>query len=159
MQQSELLRRLTNIGLALSEERDFGALLTKIVYELQDITRAEGGSLYVRKGNELEFAAARNIALAKKGAGGTKPGAFAAIPLFNEKGEPNFSRLAVYSVLKSEAVNIEDVYTNEKFSFEGVKKFDEQNDYKTKSMLTIPLLSHTDSAIGCLQLINARDEK
>lgn len=158
MNQVELFNRLTKICLKISEERDFSALLNSILFELQEITKADGGSLYVRKANNLEFAAARNISLFKKG-GSLKQGTFKPIAIFDEHGTPNLTRIAVYSVIKSEAVNIKDVYSETKFSFDGVKKFDEENDYRTTSMLTIPLLSHADKAIGCLQLINAKDEK
>ena len=55
------------------------------------------------------------------------------------------------------AVNIPDAYESRSFDFSGTHAFDRKTGYHSKSFLTLPLLNSEDSAIGLLQLINARD--
>ena len=56
------LRRLAQIGVALSAEKDIDRLLEKILTESRIITRADGGTLYLMSDNEseLEFAFVQN---------------------------------------------------------------------------------------------------
>ena len=56
-----------------------------------------------------------------------------------------------------QVVNIDDAYHNTTFDFSGMKIFDQQNQYYSKSFLSVPLLNHEQEVIGVMQLINARD--
>ncbi len=60
----------------------------------------------------------------------------------------NEHNVAAFSANSKEVVNIPDVYLSKDFDFSGARKFDEQTQYRTKSVLTLP--------IGVLQLINSR---
>ncbi|MCK7477550.1 MAG: hypothetical protein M0C28_08755 [Candidatus Moduliflexus flocculans] len=59
------VRRLTQIGLALSAEKDIDRLLEKILTEARTITNADGGTLYMMSDNakELQFAIVQNESL------------------------------------------------------------------------------------------------
>ena len=46
---NDQLRKLTQIGILLSHERDLSRLLDKILYESRRFTRAEAGTLYVKE--------------------------------------------------------------------------------------------------------------
>ena len=56
------------------------------------------------------------------------------------------------------AVNLPDVYDAVGFDFTGMQRFDQANDYRSKSFLTVPLVNTDGRVIAVLQLINARDE-
>ena len=63
-----------------------------------------------------------------------------------------------YSIFSGEILNIDDAYSigpDKSYSFD--KNTDVQMGYKTRSMLTIPLISSTDKPLGVLQIINAQD--
>ena len=62
----EQLFSLNRIGIALSRERDINELLTLILSESRQFTHAEGGSLYVREGDQLRFAVSQNEVLEKR---------------------------------------------------------------------------------------------
>jgi HD-GYP domain-containing protein (c-di-GMP phosphodiesterase class II) len=47
----------------------------------------------------------------------------------------------------------------DKFNFEGAKKFDKANGYRSKSMLVIPMLNQDEETVGVMQLINKRSGK
>ena len=55
--------------------------------------------------------------------------------------------------------NIADVYKSDEFDFSGPMKYDALTNYRTQSMLVIPLKDNENEVIGVLQLINALDEE
>ncbi len=153
-------RRLIEIGIALSAERDNARLMERILLEAKDICNADGGTFYLRtEEDQLKFTIMRtdslNIAM-----GGTT-GIDIPIPplsLMNiETGENNDSNIAAYAANEKQMVNIPDAYDSTDFDFSGAKAFDANNDYRTKSVLAVPMVNNEQDVIGVLQLLNAKD--
>ncbi|HQV42181.1 MAG TPA: HD domain-containing phosphohydrolase [Moraxellaceae bacterium] len=158
-----LFWRLIEISTALSGERNTLRLFERILDAAQDITHADGGTLYLIKEPEegkpvLEFEIMRNSSLGLR-LGGTSgnPIQFAPLPLYREDGTANHNNIATHTALTREMVNIEDAYFAEHLDFSGTKAFDERAGYRSKSFLTVPLCNHADEIIGVLQLVNAKD--
>tara|TARA_R110000787_G_scaffold144264_1_gene258088 strand:+ start:48816 stop:51287 length:2472 start_codon:yes stop_codon:yes gene_type:complete len=172
-----LNRRLNDIGMALSAERNRDRLMERILLEAKSITNADGGTLYLRgkterkrdgsglhfninsDGDQLKFAIMRtdslNIAM-----GGTtgKDIPFPPLRLYDEiNGEPNYFNVATHVALTGETSNIPDAYEAENFDFSGTKKFDKGTGYRSKSFLTVPLKNNAAEVIGVIQLLNAQD--
>ncbi|MBC8283965.1 MAG: GAF domain-containing protein [Nitrospinae bacterium] len=147
------IQRLSNIGRALSGERNLNALLEIIVNEARNLTHADGGTLYILKEDVLNFKIVQNESL-NIFMGGTTGKDITFPPVAK-----NESNVSAYVAIKNISVNIPDVYNYEPFDFTGPKKFDEKTGYRTKSMLVVPLTNHEDEVIGVLQLLNARDIK
>ena len=63
---TELLKQLILIGIALTSERELSTLLERIVAEARRFTNAEGGTLFLRSGDELRFAVAQNDVLSER---------------------------------------------------------------------------------------------
>jgi hypothetical protein len=153
-------RRLIDIGIALSSERDNDKLMEMILLEAKDICNADGGTLYLRNEDDtLKFQIMRtdslNIAM-----GGTtgKEIRFPPLRMYDEEsGEPNYKNVASYAALTGESINIQDAYDSTDFDFSGTKKFDEGTGYRSKSFLTVPLKNSQEEVIGVLQLLNAQD--
>ena len=145
------IQRLSNIGRALSGERNLNALLETIVNEARHLTLADGGTLYILKDNLLHFKIVQNESLSINMGGVT--GADITFPPLEIKE----SNVSAYVAIKNVSVNIPDVYNYKPFDFTGPKKFDAKTGYRTKSMLVVPLTNHEDEVIGVLQLLNARD--
>jgi len=154
------LERLIDIGLALSAERNHDRLTERILLEAIDITKADGGTLYLRTEEDtLKFINVRNGTL-KIAMGGTTgvPINFPPLKMYNpETGQPNHNNVATYVALTGKTINIQDAYEAEGFDFSGTKKFDQGTGYRSKSFLTIPLKNYSEAVIGVLQLINATD--
>tara|TARA_B100000315_G_scaffold260765_1_gene325008 strand:- start:22760 stop:24463 length:1704 start_codon:yes stop_codon:yes gene_type:complete len=159
------MNRMSDIGVALSKEKDMPTVLEMIIEEAMGITNSDGGTLYmvIDEDTRLKFeimqTKSKNFRV-----GGTSnnpvPEFIYPIKLYNqETGEPNYNMIAAYTALKGETVNIEDAYEAEGFDFSGTKAFDEKNDYRSKSFLTVPLKNHLDEIIGVIQLINAQDSQ
>ncbi len=160
----KLFWRLIEISTALSGERNTSRLFERILDAAQDITGADGGTLYLLKEREgrlaLEFEILRNnsLGLALGGSSGT-PISFTPLPLYHEDGTPNHNNIATHTALTRRMENIEDAYTAQHLDFSGTKAFDANAGYRSQSFLTVPLCNHADEVIGVLQLLNARDAR
>lgn len=153
------LERLNSIGVALSAERDNQRLLEMILLGAQEITNADGGTLYtIHEESHLKFEIMRNKTL-NLALGGTTGQAipFAPLPLYFQDGSPNLTTVASHATLNNKTINISDAYRTESFDFSGTRKFDEKTGYHSQSFLTIPMKNHESEVIGVLQLINAID--
>jgi HD-GYP domain-containing protein (c-di-GMP phosphodiesterase class II) len=157
--QIEQIRRLTQIGIALSAERDIDRLLEMIVDEARRFTNADGGTLYIMSDDEksLHFAIVQNHSLDIRMGGTAGAITWAPVELYNSDDSPNYSNVSSYAALSGEVVNISDVYNAEKFNFEGTRQFDSETGYRSQSMLVIPMRNHENDIIGILQLLNATD--
>ncbi len=155
------IEKLTEIGIALSGERDTERLLEKILLGAKTLTNADGGTLYSVQENgavKMEILRTDSLNFAMGGTTG-KPIPFDPIPLYDESGEGNHHMVVTHAVLNDCTVNIPDAYDAEGFDFSGTKKFDANTGYRSTSFLTIPMKDHEGLIIGVLQLLNAQDEK
>ncbi|MBF0305783.1 MAG: GAF domain-containing protein [Alphaproteobacteria bacterium] len=150
-------RKLIEMGIALSAERNHKRLLELILLNAKDMTNADGGTLYLLDGKALKFAILRNDSL-KIAMGGTTgieiP--FPPVRLEDDEGRQNHNNVSAHVALTGALVNIADAYDAAEFDFSGTRKFDAGTGYRSKSFLTVPLKNHQDEVIGVLQLINAR---
>ncbi len=150
---SEFIR----VAVALSAERDLNRLLELILTKCREFTVSDAGSLYLVEGKEpdpgqwdvsgdvkaLRFVVAQNDSKALD----IKQ---AVLPL-------NRSSIAGYVALTRTPLNIKDVYDlppGTEFTFNPA--MDQKLGYRTKSMLVIPLVDHTDEVIGVVQVINRK---
>ncbi len=154
-------RRLIDIGLALSLERDHNRLMEKILQEAKSLCNADAGTLYLRNDDDtLHFEIMLNDSKPELNAGGTSGNPVPAFPirLYNqETGESNHKNVASHVALSGKTINIPDAYETKDFDFSGTKAFDKKYDYRSTSFLTVPLKNHTGEVIGVLQLLNAKD--
>jgi len=152
-------RRLIDLGIALSSERQHDRLMELILSGAKDLTNADGGTLYLHDADTktLNFAIVLNDTL-KIALGGTtgRPITFAPLSLYDAEGNPNHKNVSTAAALTGRTVDIEDAYDTESFDFSGTKAFDAKTGYRSKSFLTVPLKNHAGDVVGVLQLINAR---
>lgn len=152
------VRRLIQIGAALSAEKDIDRLLEKILTEARVITRADGGTLYLMSDDEseLQFALVQNesLRLSMGGTGGKMT--WPPVKLTGADGDANHANVSAHVALTGQPVNIADVYDAPGFNFEGPRAFDRDTGYRSQSMLVVPMRDHENIIIGVLQLLNAR---
>jgi HD-GYP domain-containing protein (c-di-GMP phosphodiesterase class II) len=156
--ESDALRRLIDLGIALSAERNHDRLLEQILLGAKELTNADGGTLYLRTDDDrLAFEILRNDTLGVAMGGTTgKPITFPPLKLYRDDGQPNHNNVATYVALSAQTINIVDAYDTANFDFSGTKAFDEKTGYRSKSFLTLPLKNHENEVVGVIQLINAR---
>jgi GAF domain-containing protein len=158
--QLDQIRRLNQIGTALSAERNLDRLLEMIVDQARDFTNADGGTLYIMSDDEteLQFAIVQNTSLNIRMGGTGGKITWPSVKLRNPDGSPNHANVSAYSAITGKVVNIADVYHAEGFNFEGTRKFDAETGYRSMSMLVVPMRNHENDIIGILQLLNAHTE-
>jgi len=151
--------KLVELGIALSSERNHDRLTETILIEAMGFCNADGGTLYLRQGDELRFAMVRNLSLdiALGGTTGKEP-KFPPLRLVDPStGKPNHNNVATHVALTGKSVVLSDAYSATDFDFSGTRHFDQNVGYRSKSFLTIPLRNHRNEVIGVLQLINATE--
>lgn len=153
-QLREQVLKLTQVGIALSSVHDIDDLLRMIVREARHFTSADAGSVYLVKKDRLYFAISQNSTLKRRlGKDGERA-------LFSPFSLPLSTKsIAGYVAVTKKNLNIPDVYNlpeNAPYSFN--RDFDERNEYRTCSVLTVPMLDHRSEVLGVLQLINATTE-
>ena len=143
------IKKMSDIGRALSGVQDLNTLLEMIVDQARNFTNADAGTLYIVENNTLRFQIVQNDSLKIRMGG--KSGETIPFPPVELK-ETNVS---AFVALKGISVNIPDVYDTDLFDFTGPKKFDQSTGYRSKSMLVVPMRNHENDIIGVLQLLNA----
>lgn len=128
---------------------DTHAVLNCILTEARKIGRAEAGTIYLAENQELIFSAAHNERLFPDSAANKFFYMNSRIPI-------NKSSIAGYVAATGTVLNIADVYELPETSEFGFNNdFDHKSGYRTKSMLTVPLLNSHGEITGVLQLINS----
>ena len=145
----EQIKKMSDIGRALSGVQDLNTLLEMIVDQARNFTNADAGTLYIVEDNTLRFQIVQNDSLKIRMGG--KSGESIPFPPVELKE----SNVSAFVALKGVSVNIPDVYDTELFDFTGPKKFDQSTGYRSKSMLVVPMRNHENDIIGVLQLLNA----
>ena len=156
------VKRLQEIGLALSTEDDINVIFELIMDEAKNITNADGRTLYMisddGKTMKFEIMATESMNFSQGGTTGVEI-TIPPMQLFNEDGTPNHSSIVAYSANTGKIVNIKDAYKEKGFDFTGAKNFDKNTGYRTQSVLSVPLKNHENDIVGVMQLINAKDPK
>jgi sigma-B regulation protein RsbU (phosphoserine phosphatase) len=156
------LNALLPLGIALSTEKDPDRLREKILLEARSICHADAGLLYLRTEDDvLRLAIRRSIPLHPELGEVEETTFFPPSPplrLYDEtSGAPNYDNVATTTALCGYSVNIANIYEAKEFDFSGTKAFDRQHNYRTISLLAIPLKDDDGKVIGVFELINAKD--
>lgn len=158
-QVQDLLRVVIPVGVELTSEPDFAQLLEKILMGGKLLCNADGGTLYLRtSADTLEYVIVQNDTLRiGLSVADDKPELFAPISLTNAQGTPEDGDMVVGRVALSGAtINLP--LDDDLLSYTAPQVFDALADYRTLSLLTLPLMSSRGDVIGVLQYVNARDE-
>ena len=127
--------------------------LERLLTTARRLTRAEAGTVYVRRGEALDFVAVQNDLLAQQVGEDEVRRRVGARPL--PLGE---NSIASYVMLTRSTVNLRDAYeipVDRPYTL--FREVDRNADYRTRSMLAMPLRDGKGRVFGVLQLINAID--
>ncbi len=145
------MTEMARVGIALSTERDLRTLLKTILDQAQSISQSDAGSLYLVERTDGEPTHLRFV-LAQ---GESRPDA----PFVETTMVISVESMAGWVTLRGRPLVIEDAYEIEPDrEYKHNRYFDDHYDYRTKSMLTIPMKDQKDNIIGVLQLINRKRE-
>ena len=156
LSEAEKLNALIDLGNNLNQVQDLDILMELLLTEARRFVNADAGTIYVRDNNRLQFTYTQNDSVQRRlGNGETLLkliySAFS-IPI-------DANTIAGFVASEGTTLNIPDVYEippGATYAFG--KEFDQKVDYRTRSMLTIPLRIGIGKILGVLQIINALDE-
>ena len=145
-------KKILNIGIGLSTEKNQNRLLTAILENAMEITNCDASTLYLYENNCLSFKIMKTISMGvSRGADGEFIDDMPPVPM-------NEQNICSYAAIHREIVNVPDVHNSDRFDFSGPKKYDALTGYHTRSQMVIPLENNENELIGVLQLINAMDQ-
>ena len=158
----ERIKRLSEIGLALSREDDTNVIFELIMEEAKNITHADGLTLYMKSadGKTMNFEILRTDSTntVMGGTSGTQI-TFPPVQLYDDEGRANMNHVNTYVAHTGKTLNIQDAYKEDGFDFSGTRAIDKTSGYRSKSFLNVPLKNHEDDIIGVMQLLNSIDHK
>ncbi|MBI5142795.1 MAG: GAF domain-containing protein [Nitrospirae bacterium] len=141
------VREFVDIGIQLTAERDLERLLNLILRKAMQLTASDAASLYLVIGEDSEkhlvFKLANNQSRR--------------IVLKEQTMPMTPKSVAGYVALTGKALIIDDAYiipSDRPYSLN--RAFDESHNYRSKSMLVIPMRNHQGDIIGVLQMINRK---
>lgn len=145
------LKRILDIAVSLTAEKNYSKLLEKVISECMEITNCDAGTLYILNEDKLDFMILRNNTMNVYEGGNGEPIKTMPPVVLDEK------YVCAYSAINKKTINVRDVYEDSSFDWQGPRRYDSFSGYHTESMLVVPLIDHDDKVIGVLQLINAQD--
>jgi len=150
---------IKRISILLTQERDIDTLFGYILDAAIEFTAAEGATIYMvdDENKQLKFIKIFNSKM-KVSLNATEI-TWPPISLFNEDNQPNLRNLAALAYHKKRSYNFPDVYDQDIFDSSGTMSYDKRNNYRTRSIVAIPMMDHKDNIIGIIQLINAIDNE
>ena len=144
------VRQLVEIAKAITQERDIDRLLDLILVKSRFVTGADAGSIYVVEGSERETSGKRlRFKLSQNDSLKFESKEFT-IPISTRS-------IAGYACVTKSAINIasvHDIPEDAPYSYDAT--FDKRVGYRTRSMITVPMISAEDEVIGVIQLINKK---
>jgi HD-GYP domain-containing protein (c-di-GMP phosphodiesterase class II) len=144
----ETIERAQELAIALTAERDPQRLLTLILSRTREFVPSDAGSLYLVQQDEhgqpcLRFALAQNDSV-------NAPWQESIVPL-------KTTSIAGAVAASGHVVNIDDVYAlSPTDPFLHDNSFDSRFNYRTRSVVGIPLVTRDGQVLGVLQLINRK---
>ncbi|HET6427170.1 MAG TPA: HD domain-containing phosphohydrolase [Phycisphaerae bacterium] len=147
--RSAVLEDLLHVSIALSATHDRDDLLRMILTEARRLTGAQAGSLYVQRGEHLEFAVAQNDAVDLSEAVELLEGM---------RLEIGGDSVAGFVASSGRPVNVPDSFRLDSGApFRICRDVDLVVGYRTQSVLALPLTCPGGEVVGVLQLINRLD--
>jgi len=147
-ERTDLIEKLLDIGAALSSAQDLGGLLNLILSKSREITYSDAGSVYLvdhsNEQSKLLFKVAQNA---------SKPRLSfkeCVLPLTDKS-------LAGYVAITGQSLNLSDAYNLPPgVPYQLDTSFDRDINYRTCSVMVLPMQNRQGETIGILQLINRK---
>ncbi len=143
-------QHIIRIDSELNKIRDYDILLERVLLEARRVVHADAGSIYVKEGDVISIKFAHNDTKQKS----LPPGEKQAYPHFSIPVDDK--TISGYVAMTGELINIPDVYNlppGSPYSYNA--SYDAKVNYKTTSMLTLPLKTQNNVVLGVIQIINA----
>lgn len=154
LNEKQKIDLITQITLDINEVKDIDLVLERVLTNVRRFFNADAGSIYLKKGDDLKFSYTQNDTLQNRLSPGKKL-------IYNIFSIPiNNMSIAGYVAKNCKTVNIPDVYQMSSavpYTFDS--QFDRLSDYRTCSILTVPMTNQRGEVMGVMQIINSQDDE
>ena len=154
LNEKQKIDLITQITLDINEVKDIDLVLERVLTNVRRFFNADAGSIYLKKGDDLKFSYTQNDTLQNRLSPGKKL-------IYNIFSIPiNNMSIAGYVAKNCKTVNIPDVYQMSSavpYTFDS--QFDRLSDYRTCSILTVPMTNQRGEVMGVMQVINSQDDE
>jgi phosphoserine phosphatase RsbU/P len=133
-QKEQALQQILDVTRKLAAPYDLDTMLSEVVDAARSILRAERGTVFLYDDETDEL-------VVRVGTG------LDSIRMPADKG------IVGESAQTRELINVPDCYADERFN----RDIDKRTGYRSRCMLTIPLIGYEDSLVGVLQILNKHD--
>ncbi len=141
--------------MSLFNINDLDILLHEILKQTREILSSEAGSIYINEEDALSFNVFQNDAMTYENIYKQ----FYALKDLKLPLSEQEKYLAVQSFTTKKIIIIDDIYEAKEYDFLGVKEFDEKFSYRTRSIITAPLIHPIDNrTLGVVQLLNKKED-
>ncbi|EKD28290.1 MAG: hypothetical protein ACD_79C00352G0002 [uncultured bacterium] len=135
----------------LSPIKDLDSLLDNILFETRHLSNSDAGSIYLTEGDTLKFSYVQNDSLYKNVINNK-------YLYSNHHLKIDDKSIAGYVALTGNTLVIDDAYTiNKNLPYSFNQSFDKSANYRTKSILAVPLRTTNNKIIGVMEIINTLD--
>ena len=153
LNEQEKIDLITQTSLDFNQIKDIDLLLEKILTNARMLLNADAGSIYLKQGDTLKFSYTQNDTIQR----GLPPSKKLIYNTFSI--QINNRSIAGFVALNQRALNIPDVtLLNDSVPYAWDSHFDGLSDYRTRSLLTVPMTNQRREVLGVMQLINARND-
>lgn len=154
-QPKRTARELLDAIRRITEVTDINILLERVLREARLFAGADAGTLYLRQGEELYFSYIENDTLFPEGSTSNAKDKY----VYSNNSVPiDRQSLAGYVASTGDPLMIDDVYDiQSSVSYSFNPYYDKVTNYKTTSILVVPLVLGESKVVGVLQLINKKD--
>lgn len=136
----------------LNTLKDVDTILDRILSESRRLSHADAGSIFLIPDEELVFSYVQNDTLFNHETGRAALYQDLKVPITHDS-------IVGHTAITREPVSINDAYNlPQDVPFKFNTSFDEENGYKTTSIMATPLLTMEGRLLGVMQLINAKDK-
>jgi HD-GYP domain-containing protein (c-di-GMP phosphodiesterase class II) len=147
-----ILQKILKISEEIHNINDIDILLDKILLEVRQFTNAEAGTIFLVQDNKLRIMYSQNDVLFSKDPSSKYKYLYHDVPIDD-------SSISGSVALSGQILGLKDVYKLPKDCKCGFNKdFDIANNYRTQSVLAVPLKTIRNKVIGVIQIINAKNQ-
>jgi HD-GYP domain-containing protein (c-di-GMP phosphodiesterase class II) len=150
-ESNETLLSILKITEGLNRYQDIYTILDAILLAARQFANSDAGSIFLKEEKTLKFSYVQNDTLFKSGQPEENIYANFSVPI-------NEQSIVGYVAMTKNTLAIDDAYQmagDLPYTFNP--SYDEKTGYKTRSILTIPLITFQNRLVGVMQIINARD--
>ncbi|GHU00877.1 hypothetical protein FACS1894186_2460 [Alphaproteobacteria bacterium] len=153
----DIISDLIDSSKELVAEKNVDRLLERVLMAAQRLAMADGATMYLAtedKRLNISILVNASLGIHLGGTSGSVP-RIQPIQMYDvETGQANNQIISVHAAVSKQTIKIDDIY-NDSFDVSTIRQFDQENNYQTKSVLAIPLVSRQGRTLAVIQLINS----